>query len=176
MLDRFYSSFIGVGNNMHLSSMIGINFREKHQSILSSPSIEFYKINKISNNNINKINNIVLTKKKLSTLDKNVLILNINTLVDKLILVQLYFENKILYIFATTIFIFLIYILLFVGLDLIGSRLMILNFNIAVAHSVFNPEVDDRYVGYVFMLNLVIFLLNVKKIKNTINLNKVFVK
>jgi hypothetical protein len=156
-----YLSFIGTHSHKgdHITSMVGVNFKEKKDFIINiSKQIDYHRLN-----NIDRVENV-----------SDLHVLNSNTLIDKFILVQLFFENKLIFLLSNFLFIIIIVLILFKKITRTAYILIILNLNIAISHAIFPSVVMDRYISYIIMINLIIILISFKNfnIFKILKLNK----
>jgi hypothetical protein len=156
-----YLSFIGTHSHKgdHITSMVGVNFKEKRDFIINiSKQIDYHRLN-----NIDRVENV-----------NDLYVLNSNTLIDKFILVQLFFENKLIFLLSNFLFIIIIVLIFFKKITQTAYILIILNLNIAISHAIFPSVVMDRYISYIIMINLIIILISFKNfnIFKILNLNK----
>jgi hypothetical protein len=139
--------------------MVGVNFKEKKDFIINiSKQIDYHRLN-----NIDRVENV-----------SDLHVLNSNTLIDKFILVQLFFENKLIFLLSNFLFIIIIVLILFKKITRTAYILIILNLNIAISHAIFPSVVMDRYISYIIMINLIIILISFKNfnIFKILKLNK----
>jgi hypothetical protein len=138
----FFSSFSGIGNNDHITSMIKVDFMNK---------IRLIKENQFDFLSIDQFN--LIKDKKISPY-----IINANTLIDKFNLIHIVILNNLQILVSFSMMLLSIFYFLKINKIKIANNLMALNINFSLMHCFFGINIPDRYLFYVLIFNLIIIL------------------
>jgi len=150
---NFISSFSGIGTNNHITSMIGVDFFNKTE-LLKNDQISGldYKI-------FNKIQDKSISNK----------VLNINSLIDKFNLLHIVIFTKLQFLISIMMLLTIFFLLFKKKNNFYVSNLFALNINFAIMHAFFALAVDDRYVFFVLLFQIITILLLTNKTSKSIS-------
>jgi hypothetical protein len=139
-ISNFFSSFSGIGNNDHITSMIKADLLNKIR-LIKEDQFKFLNINDFTNIKYKTISPYII---------------NSNTLIDKFNLFHIMILNN-LQILASFLIMLLSTFFFFKNKKVeLSNNLMAININFSLMHCFFGINIPDRYLFYVLIFNLII--------------------